>query len=156
MEVPTPAAVSAPDAAEQTPATWPPSEMTEEWAAAVQRLANSVEGGSTLQSADEALEAADGDETLALQYLTESNPTAIQQQREEVVAQRRADGDVNRVSAIKEAELRRRATGSARDFFKGYVEVEGQYVDQGYVDDESDAMGKIMDTVKGWFGKKSK
>lgn len=126
--------------------------MTEEWAEAVLRLANSVKGAS-LESADEALDVADGDEMAALKSLMEDNRSEIQKKRERVVETARAAGDVNRVSAIKEAELRRTATGSARDFFKGFVEVEGQYVDAGYVDESADAMGQLMGKFKGLFGK---
>lgn len=132
---------------------WPPADMTDEWAEAVVRLCNSVNGAS-LQSADAALGEADGDEMLALQYLTQDNASDIQKQRERAVEKARAAGDVNRVSALKEAELRRAATGSARDFFKGFVEVEGQYVDAGYVDENADAMGNFVKSVKDLFGKK--
>jgi len=110
--------------------------------------------GATLQSADSALDEADGDEMLALRYLTEDNVSEIQKRRQLAVQTARENGDLNRVSAIKEAEIRRRATGSAKDFFKGYVEVEGQYVDSGYVDSDADAMGKLANTFKNWFGKK--
>ena len=63
----------------------------------------------------------------------------------------RASGDVGSVSAVKEAELRRKATGSAQDFFKSYVEIEGSYVDAGYVDEDSDAIGKLMKGIKKLF-----
>lgn len=123
-----------------------------EWAEAVQRLAGAVPN-CTLSEADEVLDAAEGDEMLALKWLTETNKTELQKQREKVVEEARRKGDVNRVSAMKEAEMRRRATGSASEFFKGYVEVEGRHVDQGYVDEDADAMGKVMKTVGKWFGK---
>lgn len=141
--VETPAAVTA---------SWPPSEMTEEWAAAIDRLVTAVSTASRLE-ADEALDKADGDEVEALRLLTDDSWTPIRAEREAAVAAARAAGDVGRVSALKEAELRRKATGSARDFFKGYIEIEGQYVDSGYVDESADTMGKIADTFKAWFGK---
>lgn len=133
--------------------TFPPPEMTEEWAEAVQRLTSSI-STCTLSAADAALDAAGGDEDLALRYLTEENKSEVQLQRELVVEKAREAGDVNRVSAIKEAELRRRATGSARDFFKGFVEIEGRYVDQGYVDESADVMGKLKEKLGSWFGGK--
>lgn len=131
--------------------TWPPPEMTSEWAEAVERLANAASLKSP-QPADLALQEADGDEKEALRLLMDRNWTDIRRQREDAVARARAAGDVNRVSALKEAEMRRRATGSARDFFKGYVENEGTYVDSGYVDDSADAMGKLKSKFKKWFG----
>lgn len=135
-------------------AVWPPPEMTGEWAEAVERLSNAASLKSP-QAADAALQEADGDEKEALRLLMDQNWSDIRRQREEAVARARAAGDLNRVSALKEAELRRKATGSARDFFKGYVENEGRYVDNGYVDDSADAMGKIVGTFKKWFGGKS-
>lgn len=130
---------------------WPPPEMTSEWADAVQRLANAASLRSP-QPADIALQEADGDEREALRLLMDRNWSDTRRKREEAVARARAAGDVNRVSAMKEAELRRKATGSARDFFKGYVENEGTYVDEGYVDDGADAMGKLASKFKKWFG----
>lgn len=102
--------------------------------------------------ADEALTATDGDESLALRALTEENKSDVQMRRESAVEKARAAGDWKRVSALREAALRRRITGSAREFFKAYVETEGRYVDQGYVDEDSDAMGKFVKKVRGWFG----
>lgn len=133
--------------------TWPPPEMTDEWADAVQRLANAASLKSP-QPADIALQEADGDEREALRLLMDQNWSDTRRKREEAVARARAAGDVNRVSAMKEAEMRRIATGSARDFFKGYVENEGTYVDDGYVDDGADAMGKLASKFKKWFGGK--
>ena len=52
---------------------------------------------------------------------------------------------------MKEAELRRKATGSAQDFFQSYVDIEGSYVDAGYVDEDSDAIGKLMKGIKKLF-----
>lgn len=154
MEAATPTEVAAPAEAPASSAEqWPPANMTAEWAEAVDRLAGSVPS-ATWASADAALSESDGDEMLALQLLTQNDGSDIQRKREAAVEKARAAGDKNRVSAIKEAEMRRRATGSAKDFFKGYVEVEGKYVDQGYVDEGADAMGKITDTLKGWFGRK--
>lgn len=135
----------------QAPATWPPPEMTEEWADAVRRLVRSVPGAS-VDDADGALDAADGDEQQALVILMDENWSDIRRQREAAVEEARANGDVNRVSAIKEAELRRKATGSAQDFFKSFVETEGTYVDAGYVDDSADAMGKMVGAMKSLFG----
>lgn len=135
------------------PEPWPPAGMTAEWAEAVDRLASSIPS-ATRAVADAALADADGDEMQALELLTQSSGSDIQRQREAAVDKARAAGDTKRVSAIKEAEMRRRATGSAKDFFKGYVEVEGKYVDQGYVDEGADAMGKVTGMIKGWFGRK--
>jgi hypothetical protein len=36
--------------------------------------------------------------------------------------------------------LQRKVGGSARDFWKGWVDVKGSYVDKGYVSDEDDAI----------------
>lgn len=125
--------------------------MTEEWAAAIERLVKAVPEAS-VTAADTALDEADGDEAAALRLLMDRNWSDVRRQREQAVMNARANGDVNRVSAVKEAELRRRATGSAADFFKGYVEVEGQYVDSGYVDEDADAYGKMIKGFKNLFG----
>ena len=61
--------------------------------------------------------------------------------------------DTGKVSKLELARLRRTATGSARDFFKGYVEVRGQHIDTGYVDENADAMGNFVKGVKGWWNK---
>lgn len=123
-----------------------PEGITGEWLEAVKRLRSSV-GGSTWMTADAALSKADGDEVDALRILTFETKTDAQLKREAIVEEARAAG-YNRVSALKEAELRRTATGSAQDFFKSYVEVQGQHVDVGYVDEGADFMGKI----KNFFG----
>lgn len=138
--------------ATRSSAVWPPPSMTEEWAQAVERLASSVRG-STLEEADKVLVEADGDEELALKYLTEVSVSDIKRQRELAVEKARSEGDANRVDALREAQMRRQATGSARDFFKGFVDVEGTYVDNGYVDEDADMMGKMAKTIKGWFGR---
>ena len=119
----------------------------------MERLSRGV-STATLQDADDALCAADGDEQLALQTLVQTFASDVQQQREAAVIRAREAGDKYRVSAIKEAELRRRATGSARDFFKGYVEIEGSYVDSGYVDEQADFMGNAVKGFKKLFGGK--
>lgn len=137
----------------RTLASWPPPEMTEDWADAVLRLAKAVPETS-LDAADAALDETDGDEPEALRLLMDSNWSDIRRKRELAVATARANGDVNRVSAVKEAELRRKATGSAQDFFKSYVEIEGSYVDAGYVDEDADAIGKMVKGFKNLFGGK--
>lgn len=130
---------------------WPPPEMTEEWAEAVERLVRAVPNSSRT-AADAALDEADGDEPAALRLLMDENWSDVRRQRELAVEKARASGDVNRVSAVKEAELRRRATGSAQDFFKSYVETEGTYIDAGYVDEDADVFGKMKDGFKNLFG----
>lgn len=120
-----------------------PPGMNPEWYAACMRLLSAVKG-STFEEADSALEEADGDELEGLGLLTAAANSPLMQKR---TAAANAAG-ANRVSAIKEAELRRVATGSARNYFKGFVEVKGDCVEQGIVDEDADAM-KI---VKGWFG----
>lgn len=135
--------------------TEPPAGMTEEWFLAVRRLVGAT-AGSTFVSADAALAASGGDELEALGALTVAARGAAQAGREAAVAAARAGGDVGRVSALKEAELRRAATGSARDYFKGFVEVAGEHVDSGYVDEEADVMARAGKKLKGWFGGKGK
>lgn len=132
---------------------WPPPEMTEEWAEAVTRLVNSLPT-ATLQTADAALKESDGDEMTALRLLMDESWSDIRRKREMAVQRARENGDVNRISAVKEAEIRRKATGSARDFFKGYIEVEGAHVDSGYIDDNADVMGKMVGAFKNLFGGK--
>lgn len=141
--------------AETAMGVWPPPEMTEDWAEAVTRLVASVPT-ATLQTADTALEESDGDEMVALRLLMDESWSDIRRKREMAVQRARENGDVNRISAVKEAEIRRKATGSARDFFKGYVEVEGAYVDSGYIDDSADTMGKMVDAFKSLFSGKKK
>ncbi|KAI0566854.1 hypothetical protein FGB62_5g037 [Gracilaria domingensis] len=138
--------------ASQETLVWPPPGMTEEWAEAVQRLSKSIRG-ATLDDADAALQEADGDEDLALRYLTQSSMSEIKKKRERAVEEARLRGDGKRVDALREAQLRRKATGSAREFFKGFVDVEGSYVDSGYVDESSDAMGQLTNALKGFFGR---
>lgn len=153
---PTPAALADASAANtsvvETP-VWPPPEMSSEWAEAIQRLTKAVPE-STHATADTALSGSDGDEARALQQLTLMHPSATQLMRERAADRARENGDPNRVSAIKEAEMRRRATGSARDFFKGYVEIQGKYVDSGYVDEEADIGRVLSNTFARFFKKK--
>jgi hypothetical protein len=123
--------------------------MTEEWYLAARRLQGAVRG-STFAAADVALDAADGDEMAALGLLTDAGSSDIKRQRE-VAAMNAGPG---RVSALKEAELRRVATGSARDFFKGNVEVAGDCVEVGIIDEDADVMGKLSGAFSKLFGKK--
>lgn len=128
-----------------------PAGMNPEWYEALRRLQRASPGAS-LAVVDSALDRADGDEMTALEALTSSSGSALQLQREETVRRARAAGDDKRVSAVKEAELRRIATGSARDYFKGFVEVKGDCVEQGMVDEEADVMAKAGEKLKSWFG----
>mmetsp|Transcript_29302 Transcript_29302/g.71356 ORF Transcript_29302/g.71356 Transcript_29302/m.71356 type:complete len:171 (+) Transcript_29302:106-618(+) len=86
------------------------------------------------------------DEEAALAALTARSSAALS--REETVEKYRQNG-VNRISAMEEAAFRRKATGSASEFFKSSVEVEGQYVENGYVDEGADAMGDLMKRLGG-------
>mmetsp|Transcript_28231 Transcript_28231/g.110882 ORF Transcript_28231/g.110882 Transcript_28231/m.110882 type:complete len:115 (+) Transcript_28231:422-766(+) len=86
-----------------------------------------------------------GEETLALEKLA-SMSQMNRLRGEELKAYE------GRVSLLEEGRLRREATGSAKDFFKSHVEVEGSYVDQGYVDDQADTMGSIKKAFGGIFG----
>ena len=129
---------------------WPPAEMTEEWAEVIERLVRAVPTASR-PATDAALDEADGDEAGALRLLMDQNWSNVRAQREVAVAAARASGDVGRVSGVKEAELLRKATGSAQDFVKSYVEIEGSYVDAGYFDEDSDAIGKLMKGIKKLF-----
>lgn len=142
-----PVAVEEPVATPAALADEIPEGITGEWLEAVKRLRSSV-GGSTWMGADAALSQADGDELEALKILTMESKSDFQLKREAIVEKARAAG-YNRVSAIKEAELRRIATGSAQNFFKSYVDVKGEHVDNGYVDDSADFMGKVKNFFAG-------
>lgn len=139
-----------------SPALVKPEGMNFPWFEALQRLSRA--SGAALPACDAALTTADGDELSALRTLARPSltptPSAIQIQREEAVARARAAGDTGRVSAVKEAELRRIATGSARDYFKSFVDVNGDCVEDGMVDESADVMGKVAQKFKGLFGKK--
>jgi hypothetical protein len=123
--------------------------MTAEWFAAAVRLQGAVRG-ATFDAADAALDAADGDEMAALGMLTAAGSSEIKAQRESAAER----AGPRRVSALKEAELRRVATGSARDFFKGNVEVAGDCVEVGMVDEEADFMGKVSRAFGNLFSKR--
>lgn len=130
-----------------------PAGMNEEWYLALRRL-QAATPGATFGDADGALGRADGDEFEALGLLTVAARGGLQQAREAAVEAARAGGDEKRVSALKEAELRRRATGSAKDYFKGFVEVAGEHVDSGYEDPDADFMGNAGKKLRQWFGGK--
>eukprot|EP00186_Timspurckia_oligopyrenoides_P003740 CAMPEP_0182441358 /NCGR_PEP_ID=MMETSP1172-20130603/284_1 /TAXON_ID=708627 /ORGANISM="Timspurckia oligopyrenoides, Strain CCMP3278" /LENGTH=227 /DNA_ID=CAMNT_0024635565 /DNA_START=72 /DNA_END=755 /DNA_ORIENTATION=+ len=89
-----------------------------------------------------------GDDEKALDELIRTS-TQLSEAQEKRIEEYRKKG---RISASQEAQLRRRVIGSAKDFFKSYIEVKGEYVDQGYVDEKSDVMGGIMSKVSGFFG----
>lgn len=125
--------------------------MTEAWFLATRRLAAATPGAS-FAAADAALARADGDEFEALGLLTLAARGDEMVGREAVVEAARAAGDTKRVSALKEAELRRVATGSAKQYFGGFVEVAGQHVDAGYVDEEADVMARAGKRFAKWFG----
>jgi hypothetical protein len=131
-------------------ASCPPG-MNEEWYLALRRL-QAAAPGATFGEADSALARADGDELDALGLLTVAASSELQRERERAVEAARAAGDSGRVSALKEAELRRLATGSARDYFKGYVDVAGAHVDSGYVDESADFIGRAGRKLRKWFG----
>jgi len=163
-----PTAAAAPGAiAEAAAATTPPAPVVDEeavaavqdttakpasaaWTAALQRL-SAATPSVPMAEVEAALEEADGLEMKALELLTAASQRIAQ--REAQIAEYRASG---RISAMEEAALRRRVVGSAADFFKSYVEVKGEYVDQGYVDESSDTMGKAAKAVQKFFGKFTK
>lgn len=145
-----PAAAVPPAAAAALPTEAPPG-MTEAWFLAARRLAAATPGAG-FAAADAALTRADGDEFEALGLLTLAARSDEMVGREAVVEAARSAGDSKRVSALKEAELRRIATGSARNYFGGFVEVAGQHVDSGYVDEEADVMARAGNRFKKWFG----
>lgn len=120
------------------------------WAAAVERL-SAATPGVPVAEVEAALEEAGGLELKALESLTAASARIAE--REAQIAEYRANG---RISAMEEAALRRRVVGSAGDFFKSFVEVKGAHVDQGYVDESSDAMGKMNKAVQKFFGKFTK
>eukprot|EP00168_Porphyra_purpurea_P005550 TRINITY_DN1661_c0_g1_i1.p1 TRINITY_DN1661_c0_g1~~TRINITY_DN1661_c0_g1_i1.p1 ORF type:complete len:219 (-),score=63.40 TRINITY_DN1661_c0_g1_i1:145-801(-) len=120
------------------------------WTAALGRL-SAATPSVPMAEVEAALEEADGIEMKALELLTASSERIAQ--REAQIVEYRASG---RISAMEEAALRRRVVGSAADFFKSYVEVKGEYVDQGYVDESSDTMGKAAKAVQQFFGKFTK
>ncbi|GAB0496489.1 hypothetical protein MMPV_007801 [Pyropia vietnamensis] len=117
------------------------------WAAAVKRL-SAATPGVPVAEVEAALEESGGLELKALESLTAASARIAE--REAQIAEYRANG---RISAMEEAALRRRVVGSAGDFFKSFVEVKGAHVDQGYVDESSDAMGKMSKAVQKFFGK---
>lgn len=120
------------------------------WMAAVKRL-SAATPGVPMAEVEAALEESDGLEMKALEMLTAASARIAE--REAQIADYRASG---RISAMEEAALRRRVVGSAGDFFKSFVEVKGAHVDQGYVDESSDAMGKMGKAVQSFFGKFTK
>lgn len=120
------------------------------WTAAVKRL-SAATPGVPMAEVEVALEESDGLELKALEILTAASARIAE--REAQIADYRASG---RISAMEEAALRRRVVGSAGDFFKSFVEVKGAHVDQGYVDESSDAMGKMGKAVQKFFGKFTK
>mmetsp|Transcript_9999 Transcript_9999/g.26663 ORF Transcript_9999/g.26663 Transcript_9999/m.26663 type:complete len:210 (+) Transcript_9999:301-930(+) len=103
----------------------------------------------TKEEIEATIEKNGNDDEKALLELTRNSRGA--QAYEDRIAQYRESG---RISAMQEAQLRRRVTGSARDFFKSFVDVKGEYVDAGYVDESADVMGSFVSKVGGWLGLK--
>lgn len=120
------------------------------WTAAIKRL-SAATPGVPMAEVEAALKESDGLEMKALEMLTAASTRIAE--REAQIAEYRESG---RISAMEEAALRRRVVGSAGDFFKSYVEVKGEFVDQGYVDESSDTMGKVGKAVQKFFGKFTK
>uniref|UniRef100_A0A7S2ZQD1 CUE domain-containing protein n=2 Tax=Rhodosorus marinus TaxID=101924 RepID=A0A7S2ZQD1_9RHOD len=120
------------------------SNTTSVWEETVTSLQNAFPEYSE-EEVDTVLMACGGEETLALEKLA-SMSQMNRLRGEELKAYE------GRVSLLEEGRLRREATGSAKDFFKSHVEVEGSYVDQGYVDDQADTMGSIKKAFGGIFG----
>ncbi|KAJ8901978.1 hypothetical protein NDN08_004179 [Rhodosorus marinus] len=117
---------------------------TSVWDETVSSLQNAFPEYSE-EDVDTVLMACGGEEAMALEKL--ASMSQINKLRGEEL--KAFEG---RVSLLEEGRLRRDATGSAKDFFKSHVDVEGSYVDQGYVDDQADTMGSIKKVFGGMFG----
>eukprot|EP00189_Rhodosorus_marinus_P010112 CAMPEP_0184739876 /NCGR_PEP_ID=MMETSP0315-20130426/2798_1 /TAXON_ID=101924 /ORGANISM="Rhodosorus marinus, Strain UTEX LB 2760" /LENGTH=187 /DNA_ID=CAMNT_0027209073 /DNA_START=101 /DNA_END=664 /DNA_ORIENTATION=+ len=120
------------------------SNTTSVWDETVSSLQNAFPEYSE-EEVDTVLMACGGEEAMALEKL--ASMSQINRLRGEEL--KAFEG---RVSLLEEGKLRREATGSAKDFFKSHVDVEGSYVDQGYVDEQADTMGSIKKAFGGMFG----
>ncbi|KAA8494150.1 hypothetical protein FVE85_4125 [Porphyridium purpureum] len=99
------------------------------------------------ETIEKALAEAGGNDEVALSKLV-AKCSAVAE-REQAIAKFKERG---RISAVEEAMLRRRVIGSAKDFFKTQIEVQGSYVDAGYVSDDPDPVGEFMGKVGKFLG----
>eukprot|EP00188_Purpureofilum_apyrenoidigerum_P002526 Plantae.Rhodophyta-Purpureofilum_apyrenoidigerum.ctg2591.p1 GENE.Plantae.Rhodophyta-Purpureofilum_apyrenoidigerum.ctg2591~~Plantae.Rhodophyta-Purpureofilum_apyrenoidigerum.ctg2591.p1 ORF type:complete len:179 (-),score=44.90 Plantae.Rhodophyta-Purpureofilum_apyrenoidigerum.ctg2591:99-635(-) len=118
--------------------------MTSVWDETIKSL-NKAFPEYSWENVEKILYATGGDEARALERLASSS--VMTKERQEMVNKYKG-----RVTVMEEGRMRRRATGSARDFFKAYVDVEGSYIEQGYVDKDADVMSSIRKTFGNLFG----
>lgn len=75
------------------------------------------------------------------------NMNARQQSREDArllyEASRKVGKDGKKMSKEQYGALRRRIGGTARDYFKDWVDVDGEYTDKGYVSSESSSVAAL-------------